>query len=83
MTRIVREHYPVDRLPPDLRSGLGNTTHVRIVVEDRMADEALLQDLDAKLHKAMTEIDAGRGLTLDQVKADLKAHIEKRAAHAK
>lgn len=33
MTRIVREHYPVEKLPEDLRPSLDDTTHARVVVE--------------------------------------------------
>ncbi|MBP1851715.1 hypothetical protein [Rhizobium halophytocola] len=33
MNRIVREHYPVDRLPADLREGLAEHATVRIEIE--------------------------------------------------
>jgi hypothetical protein len=33
MNKIVREHYPVDRLPEDLKVGLDPTQEVRIVIE--------------------------------------------------
>ncbi|KQW32206.1 hypothetical protein ASE36_08460 [Rhizobium sp. Root274] len=33
MNKIVREHYPVENLPADLREGLAEGTTVRIVVE--------------------------------------------------
>lgn len=33
MNRIVREHYPVEKLPEDLRAGLDPTETVRVVVE--------------------------------------------------
>lgn len=33
MNRIVREHYPVAKLPEDLREGLGLTGEVRVVIE--------------------------------------------------
>jgi hypothetical protein len=33
MNKIVREHYPVDKLPEDLREGLGPARTVRLVIE--------------------------------------------------
>jgi hypothetical protein len=33
MNRIVREHYPVEKLPEDLREGLGNVRAVKLVIE--------------------------------------------------
>jgi hypothetical protein len=82
MNRIVREHYPVSALPDDLRAGLGDATHVRLVVEYGAEDEALLADLDQKLHKAMADLDAGRGLTADEVRKEMKTRAAARTAHA-
>lgn len=31
--KIIREDYPVERLPEDLRAGLGGATRVRVTVE--------------------------------------------------
>ena len=33
MSKIVREHYPVENLPADLREGLSEGSTVRVVVE--------------------------------------------------
>ena len=33
MGRIVRDHYPVNRLPEDLRHGLASDSEVRITIE--------------------------------------------------
>lgn len=33
MNKIVREHYPVENLPADLRQGLGEGATVRVVIE--------------------------------------------------
>jgi hypothetical protein len=82
MNRIVREHYPVSALPEDLKVGLGDATHVRLVVEYGAEDEALLTDLDQKLHKAMADLDAGRGLTADEVRKEMKTHAAIRTARA-
>ncbi|MDQ0420334.1 hypothetical protein J2045_001353 [Peteryoungia aggregata LMG 23059] len=42
MNKIVREHYPVENLPADLREGLGNGATVRVVIEidDAKSDAA-------------------------------------------
>ncbi len=42
MNRIVREHYPVDQLPEDLREGLRSGETVRVVLE---AEEVARQPL--------------------------------------
>lgn len=34
MNKIVREHYPVSRLPDDLKAQLGSMKYVRLVIED-------------------------------------------------
>ncbi len=84
MNRIVKEHYPVEKLPEDLRAGLGAATHVRItvVLEDEHGDAALLNDLDMKLHKAKADVTAGLGLSVEQVKTNLARHITRSAAKA-
>ncbi|MEY3553682.1 MAG: hypothetical protein RL735_2030 [Pseudomonadota bacterium] len=33
MNRIVRQHYPVEKLPPELREGLDASAQVTIIVE--------------------------------------------------
>jgi hypothetical protein len=48
MNRIVREHYPVEKLPEDLREGIPAGEQVKVIVEpERVAfeDSPLLQDL--------------------------------------
>lgn len=45
MNRVVREHYPVSKLPRELREGLDEGAMVRIVVE--VEDTPRLDDTDA------------------------------------
>lgn len=45
MNRVVREHYPVSKLPRELREGLDEGAMVRIVVE--VEDTPRLDDADA------------------------------------
>lgn len=58
MNKIVREHYPVERLPEDLRAELGLARTVTVVIEaedqappkrDREAAIAELRELRSKL----------------------------------
>ena len=58
MNKIVREHYPVEKLPEDLRAELGLVRTVTVVIEaederpsraDRDAAIAELQELRRKL----------------------------------
>ncbi len=49
MNRIVREHYPVEKLPADLRLGLPEGAYARVLVEleAEAAPVRSLADLDA------------------------------------
>lgn len=82
MNRIVKEHYPVEKLSEDLREGFesGSLVPVTLIIEDKAADEVLLADLDAKLDQARADVEAGRGLSVDEVKRNLKAHIARSVA---
>jgi predicted transcriptional regulator len=72
MTRIVHPHFPVEKLPEDLRKALGNATHVRLIVEDKEADERLLAELDETLRQASEDIKAGRFFTAEEVLASIE-----------
>ena len=39
MNKIVREHYPVEKLPEDLRAVIGKATSVRLTIEPAEASE--------------------------------------------
>jgi hypothetical protein len=41
MNKIVRDHYPVQKLPDDLRSGLEEHGWVRIEIQPERADPAI------------------------------------------
>lgn len=49
MNRIVREHYPASKLPPDLRQGLGADASVTVTIQEeaprRLSPEELRQQL--------------------------------------
>lgn len=72
MTRIVHPHFPVEKLPEDLRRALGNATHVRLTVEDKEADDRVLAELDGTLKRASDDIKAGRFFTADEVLASIE-----------
>lgn len=70
MNVIVKKHYPVEKLPPDLREGLGSTelVTVEIAVED---DEDVGQrPIPAKeavaLMRQMQLENLGKGITEDE-----------------
>jgi hypothetical protein len=75
MTRIVHPHFPVDKLPDELRAALGNATHVHLTVEDKEADERMLAELDETLVRASADIRAGRHFTAAEVLASLDEEI--------
>lgn len=39
MNKIVRHHYPVSKLPEDLREGLSSDAEVTVVLEEEAVDE--------------------------------------------
>ncbi|MFG1378716.1 hypothetical protein [Xanthobacter autotrophicus] len=53
MNRIVREHYPVEKLPEDLREGGSGDANLRVIVEQlpKPASEARLRELLALARK--------------------------------
>lgn len=64
MNRIVREHYPADRLPSDLREGLGAEPFVKVTIEQRTDDQSseprpTFGELFALLEKARKESPIG------------------------
>ena len=46
MNKIVRDHYPLSKLPDDLRRGLDPTKDVRIVLEQVEAEERQIPSLE-------------------------------------
>jgi hypothetical protein len=61
MNKIVREHYPVERLPDDLRAGMipGGRVTVTIVSEETAPTNLLLEAMDApdRPRRSKDEID--------------------------
>jgi len=57
MNKIVREHYPVENLPADLREGLGEGATVRVVIEvdvsvvERAPEQRTLKETLEQLEK--------------------------------
>jgi predicted transcriptional regulator len=71
MTRIVHPHYPVEKLPEELRAAFGNAKHVHLTVKDKAAEEQLLAEIDAALDRGLADIAAGRVHTAEEIDAFL------------
>jgi predicted transcriptional regulator len=69
MTRIVHPHFPVEKLPDELRAAFGNATHVHLTVRDRDAEEQLKAEINAALDRGMADIAAGRVHTAEEIEA--------------
>ncbi len=82
MRRFICEAYPIDRLPQDLYPGLPSGRLVRVVIEDKITDDELRQELDAEIGKGLDDIAAGRVLSADEVLARIDARSGSRAAAA-
>ena len=72
MTRIVHPHFPVEKLPEELRGEFEGQTHVHLIVEDKEADEALLKEFDALIQEGLDDIAAGRLYSAEDVRRILK-----------
>lgn len=67
MNRIVKEHYPVEKLPEDLREGLPEGTQVRVTldleldwetpVEPRMSLDEIFSAVPESARKSSAQID--------------------------
>ncbi len=66
MNRIVREHYPVEKLPEDLREGLPAGRKVTVTLEEEVAFEPInLAEVEDALREA-------RPMTLADIRARLR-----------
>ncbi|MBS9478350.1 hypothetical protein [Ancylobacter radicis] len=63
MNRIVREHYPVEKLPEDLREGLPAGRKVTVTLEEEGVDE---EGLSERLAAILAN---PRPMTIDQARA--------------
>lgn len=81
MNRIVREHYPVEKLPEDLRQGLPAGGKVTVTLEDdAVSSDLLKQQIDEILRnpKPMTLAEARalvgeRGTTAEEAVQRIRA----------
>ena len=71
MNRIVREHYPVERLPEDLRPAAAAGGSVRVVIETEVPEERA-----AARMRAVAELSAVRD-RMPQTQDDATARISK------
>jgi predicted transcriptional regulator len=76
MTRIVHPHFPVEKLPDELRSAFGNATHVHLTVRDNEAEEQLKAEINAAVDRGLADIAAGRVHTAEEIEAWLTCEEE-------
>jgi hypothetical protein len=72
MTRIVHPHFPVEKLPEELRASFKDQSHVRLVIDDKQEDAALLAEFDAKIQEGLDDIETGRVHSAEEVRRLLK-----------
>mgnify|MGYP001336529155 CR=1 FL=1 len=71
MNKIVRDYYPVKRLPQDLREEVGNAEYVRLVIENVDARPPLSKDALKRLLKEARE--HARGVTTEEAVSRIRA----------
>jgi hypothetical protein len=73
MNKIVREHYPVERLPADLRAELplGSSVTVTVTANEEMP-RALTSREAAALIAQMRVRNKGKGVTPEEAAADVR-----------
>jgi hypothetical protein len=71
MNKIVREHYPVERLPEDLRVdlGLARTVKVTIVAEDVVGEQQDHQAAIAELRELRSRLKPSPSDSVERVRA--------------
>ena len=82
MTRIVHDNFPVERLPQELRAAFDGMTHVRLTIEDRETDAALLAEFDAAIQRGLDDVAAGRVHSVEEVREHFRAKSAARRAAA-
>jgi hypothetical protein len=82
MTRIVHPHFPVEKLPEELRASFEGQTHVHLTVEDRESDEALLKEFDSLIQQGLDDIAAGNVHSAEEVREYFRIKSSSRRAAA-
>lgn len=70
MNRLVREHYPVSKLPEDLREGFEAGANVRVTVD--AAEPAQVSQISAKSLQDLLAIRRPPFLSADQIDAHVR-----------
>jgi hypothetical protein len=55
MNKVIRDRYPVSRLPEDLRDEVGNVTSVRVTLEPTAPPESSLTDILERARRLRAE----------------------------
>ncbi|MGF9693841.1 hypothetical protein AAIH46_13570 [Rhizobium sp. 0TCS1.26] len=71
MNKIVREHYPVEKLPEDLREGLEAGSTVRVVVE---VEAVKVEQRPMSFHESMRQIEEYRRNNPERVTVEDAVH---------
>ena len=71
MNKIVREHYPVSRLPQDLQNEIGEAQYVRVVIEDNEARPPLSKDEAVALLAEARQ--SAKGISTEEAVARVRA----------
>jgi predicted transcriptional regulator len=74
MTRIVHPHFPVEKLPEELKRALGDVSHVRLTVEDTVSQDKMREKINAAIDMGLADVAAGRVSSVE----DVQARMEKR-----
>ena len=71
MNKIVREHYPVDRLPKDLQGELGDARLVTVTIERERAPIGK-DDLVRQLREEKARMKPGEGVSMEEAVARVR-----------
>lgn len=70
MNRIVREHYPASKLPPDLRQGLAADASVTVTIQEETPPQLSAEELRQQLRAYRKGL--SRHSTLDEAVARVR-----------
>ena len=74
MNRVVREHYPVSKLPEDLRQGFEGRADVRVTIDAVVTESGLPDVAPRKTKKTLDELFAMSRPTFTSVE-DINDHL--------
>lgn len=73
MNKIVLEHYPLEKLPEDIRAVAGRVGSVTLTIEREKPEPIAAADLVKQLREEKARMRPGEGRSLEDIVAEIRA----------